>query len=95
MRTIRCRLPCALSRHLLVRRPLSTISSHNNNESAISQGPPPSAEPGRPLSTLPTEKLGLYEPSSERDSCGVGLVVHLKSEPSRDVVDDANQVGPW
>ncbi len=35
---------------------------------------------------------GLYEPAFERDSCGVGLVCHLKGEPSHDIVHKALQI---
>jgi len=32
---------------------------------------------------------GLYEPSTERDACGVGFVVNIKGQKSHDIVDDA------
>jgi len=34
-------------------------------------------------------KQGLYDPALEKDSCGVGLVAHLKGVPSRAIVEDA------
>ena len=52
----------------------------------------PAAGLGRPLSSLPCEAMGLWNPANERDSCGVGMVVHLKSKVSRDIVVDANQM---
>ncbi|MFO0593988.1 MAG: glutamate synthase large subunit [Myxococcaceae bacterium] len=35
---------------------------------------------------------GLYEPSTERDSCGMGFVAHIKGEKSRDIVEQALEV---
>lgn len=35
---------------------------------------------------------GLYDSSLEKDSCGVGLVAHLKKQASRQVVLDANEM---
>ena len=35
---------------------------------------------------------GLYDPSDERDACGVGFVVHMKGKRSHDIVDKALQV---
>ena len=35
---------------------------------------------------------GLYNKSLEKDSCGVGLVAHLKKEASRQIVLDANEM---
>ncbi len=34
----------------------------------------------------------LYDPKNEKDSCGVGLVAHLKKQPSRQIVLDANEM---
>jgi glutamate synthase (NADPH/NADH) large chain len=34
-------------------------------------------------------RYGLYEPSTERDACGVGFVAHIQGERSRRIVDDA------
>jgi glutamate synthase (NADPH/NADH) large chain len=39
--------------------------------------------------TAPTEKIGLYDPAQEKDSCGVGFVAHLKGEPSHQTVSGA------
>ncbi len=33
---------------------------------------------------------GLYDPAREVDSCGVGMVAHLKGQPSHSIVSDAN-----
>ena len=35
---------------------------------------------------------GLYDPSTEHDSCGVGFVAHVKGEKSRAIVEDALEV---
>jgi len=34
-------------------------------------------------------KQGLYDPSFEKDSCGVGFVAHIKGKPSHQIVVDA------
>jgi hypothetical protein len=34
---------------------------------------------------IPT-KQGLYDPQFEHDSCGVGFVVHMKGNPSHEIV---------
>lgn len=38
------------------------------------------------------QNTGLYDNRLEKDSCGVGLVAHLKKKPSRQIVLDANQM---
>lgn len=40
------------------------------------------------LKTFP-KKHGLYDPSYEKDSCGVGFVANMKGEPSHQIVVDA------
>ncbi|XP_027103579.1 glutamate synthase 1 [NADH], chloroplastic isoform X1 [Coffea arabica] len=56
--------------------------------------------PGRPpklrvfqlrsaLSQIPEKPLGLYDPSFDKDSCGVGFVAELSGESSRKTVTDA------
>jgi glutamate synthase (NADPH/NADH) large chain len=35
------------------------------------------------------QKQGLYDPSFEKDSCGVGFVAHIKGKPSNQIVVDA------
>ena len=37
-------------------------------------------------------KKGLYDSTYEKDSCGVGIVAHLKRIASREIVLDANQM---
>ncbi len=39
-----------------------------------------------------SEPRGLYEPSTEKDSCGVGFVAHIKGEKSRAIVEQGLQV---
>lgn len=51
------------------------------------------AKHGNPasLSRFPAKgSSGLYDAAQEVDSCGVGMVAHLKGEPSHSVVKDAN-----
>ncbi|TVT97435.1 hypothetical protein EJB05_57316, partial [Eragrostis curvula] len=43
----------------------------------------------RSMSKIPESSIGLYNPSFERDSCGVGFIAELSAEPSRKTVDDA------
>ena len=35
---------------------------------------------------------GLYNHRNEKDSCGVGLIAHIKGEPSHQIIVDANQI---
>ncbi|SVC08339.1 uncharacterized protein METZ01_LOCUS261193, partial [marine metagenome] len=35
------------------------------------------------------KKTGLYDPSYEKDSCGVGMVANIKGTPSRQIMEDA------
>lgn len=41
------------------------------------------------LSQVPEKPLGLYDPSFDKDSCGVGFVAELSGESSRKTVADA------
>ncbi|XP_011076008.1 glutamate synthase 1 [NADH], chloroplastic isoform X1 [Sesamum indicum] len=41
------------------------------------------------LSQVPEKPLGLYDPSFDKDSCGVGFVAELSGESSRKTVTDA------
>ncbi|CAN6359232.1 unnamed protein product [Urochloa humidicola] len=43
----------------------------------------------RSMSKIPESRIGLYDPSLERDSCGVGFIAELSAEPSRKTIDDA------
>ncbi|MCA9067755.1 MAG: glutamate synthase subunit alpha, partial [Planctomycetaceae bacterium] len=44
-----------------------------------------------PAGGLPTA-YGLYDPTNEKDSCGVGFVAHIKGEKSRQIIDDADRI---
>ena len=44
------------------------------------------------LKTTTRQRNSLYDPAYEHDSCGVGLVAHIKGVPSRAIVDDAYAV---
>ena len=48
---------------------------------AVRESRKPLAGPRR----LPTKRIGLYDPALEKDSCGVGLSVQMKSIASRQV----------
>ena len=41
-----------------------------------------------PTTATPNAQPGLYDPAYEHDSCGVGLVAHIKGVPSRAIVED-------
>ena len=36
---------------------------------------------------------GLYDPTNEKDSCGVGFIAHIKGERSHQIVADADLIG--
>lgn len=38
---------------------------------------------------IPEEKIGLYDPSLEKDACGVGFIVSIEREESNKVLADA------
>jgi glutamate synthase domain-containing protein 2/glutamate synthase domain-containing protein 1/glutamate synthase domain-containing protein 3 len=40
----------------------------------------------------PPEAQGLYDPSLERDACGIGFVANLRAEPSHDIIRKGIQV---
>ncbi|CAL4909476.1 unnamed protein product [Urochloa decumbens] len=49
----------------------------------------------RSMSKIPESSIGLYDPSLDRDSCGVGFIAELSAEPSRKTVTkDAGFVLP-
>ena len=37
-------------------------------------------------------KHGLYDPTLEKDSCGVGFVAHVKGVPSHEILTDAYHI---
>lgn len=38
---------------------------------------------------MPKNKIGLYDPSLEKDACGVGFIVSIEREESNKVLQDA------
>src|SRR5678816_3375107 len=38
------------------------------------------------------DRWGLYEPSMERDACGIGFVAHIQGHKSREIVEQALEV---
>lgn len=40
----------------------------------------------RSMSKIPGSSIGLYDPSFERDSCGVGFIAEISGEPNRKTV---------
>ena len=40
----------------------------------------------------PFEQQGLYSPRFEHDNCGIGAVVNIKGESSREVVENALRI---
>lgn len=82
-----------------VRRPLpgssrsSALLASRQSSSAVEKDAAARAAAARgpnkkPLAgprTLPTKRVGLYDPALEKDSCGVGLAVQMKSVASRQV----------
>ncbi|MEM0924526.1 MAG: glutamate synthase large subunit, partial [Planctomycetota bacterium] len=49
------------------------------------------AFPKSPLMHLPPAQ-GLYDPSLEKDACGVGFIAHIKGQPSHQNVLDADEI---
>ncbi len=47
---------------------------------------------GTPLDLTVHRPEGMYDPSSEHDACGVGMVTTLNGKPERKIVDDAIEV---
>jgi glutamate synthase (ferredoxin) len=37
-------------------------------------------------------KQGLYDPAFEHDACGIGMIAHIKGNPSRDIVEEALRI---
>lgn len=42
------------------------------------------------LSGVPEGNLGLYDPSLDKDSCGVGFVAELSAKPNRKIVSTSS-----
>ena len=65
----------SLGRLHLVRLQVSRACSTSSNPPSLSRFP---------------KAQGLYDPAREVDSCGVGMVAHLKGKASHSIVSDAN-----
>ncbi|PPC94210.1 MAG: glutamate synthase large subunit [Methylotenera sp.] len=59
---------------------MASVSSNPIGQSNVESSSTQAAYTGRPL------KQGLYNPSNERDACGVGFVAHIKGQKSHDIV---------
>ena len=44
------------------------------------------------MTTQPNSPHGLYDPRYEHDSCGVGMVAHIKGIASRSIIDDGYEL---
>src|SRR4030088_3765655 len=67
--------------------------SEFERENIVTDGLPPAppskpAEPAREHSWRPRAE-GLYDPSLEKDSCGVGFIANIKGTKSHQIVSDA------
>ena len=73
---------------LLTSRQSSRAAKVKAEDAAARAARVPNRRGGRPLAgprTLPAKRVGLYDPALEKDSCGVGLAVQMKSVASRQV----------
>lgn len=73
---------------LLTSRQSSRAAKAKAEDAAARAARVPNRGSGRPLAgprTLPAKRVGLYDPALEKDSCGVGLAVQMKSVASRQV----------
>eukprot|EP00903_Cladosiphon_okamuranus_P022094 g20316.t1 len=80
---------------LLTSRQSSRAAKAKAEDAAARAARAPNRKGGRPLAgprTLPAKRVGLYDPALEKDSCGVGLAVQMKSVASRQIVVDANEM---
>lgn len=73
---------------LLTSRQSSRAARAKAEDTAARAARVPNRRGGKPLAgprTLPAKRVGLYDPALEKDSCGVGLAVQMKSVASRQV----------
>jgi len=73
---------------LLTSRQSSRVAKAKAEDAAARAARLPNRRGGRPLAgprKLPAKRVGLYDPALEKDSCGVGLAVQMKSVASRQV----------
>lgn len=80
------RLPAAVAR-AAPRAPRASSSDFAAEEGAEAPLPPWS------MSKIPESSIGLYDPSFERDSCGVGFIAELSAEYSRKTVSARDTPG--
>ena len=74
-------------------RGISLLSKNQLRNTAHKYGRYPSlASRSKTSFTRFPPNKGLYDSSLEKDSCGVGLVAHLKKTASRQIVLDANEM---
>src|SRR5260370_7380206 len=67
----------------------SEFERENTVTDALSAAPASKpAEPAREHSWRPPAE-GLYDPSLEKDSCGVGFIANIKGKKSHQIVSDA------
>lgn len=69
-------------------RQSSSSASAAERDAAARAARMPNRKPLAGPRTLPTKRVGLYDPALEKDSCGVGLAVQMKSVASRQVMRD-------
>lgn len=81
-------LPGSSRNAVMIRQQSSRAAAKARAEDAAARAARLPSSKRRPLAgprTLPTKRVGLYDPALEKDSCGVGLAVQMKSVASRQV----------
>lgn len=64
----------------IVHKSTCHLYNNNNNKNVVAS---------HPYTVQGPSKIGLYDPSFEKDACGVGMIVHVKSQQSHRLVIDA------
>ena len=69
-------------------------ASARRNLAALTRPTRASLQPRRHLAALTKApgRTALYDPTHERDNCGVGLVADLNKNPSRVILTDCNEM---
>src|SRR6185312_11619851 len=57
--------------------------------SASADSKPADRDMRKELHTFRPEAVGLYDPSLEKDSCGVGFIANIKGKKSHQIISDA------
>jgi hypothetical protein len=79
-----------LSEHPHSKCPKCNATVRDSDSSAMTGGSSENDEKiGHPYRDGPPAKIGLYDPSNEKDACGVGMIVHIKKAESHQLVRDA------